>query len=68
MPDHAILSASGAHRWLNCTPSARYELEFEERTSDAAEEGSAAHALCEHKLKRKLKKRSQRPVSEWDDD
>lgn len=30
---HAVLSASGSHRWLNCTPSARLELEFENTTS-----------------------------------
>lgn len=55
---HAVLSASGSHRWLNCTPSARLELEFENTTSEAAREGTAAHALCEHKLKKFLKKRS----------
>lgn len=47
---HAVLSASGSHRWLNCTPSARLELEFENTTSEAAREGTAAHALCEHKV------------------
>lgn len=31
---HAVLSASGSHRWLNCTPSARLELEFENTTSE----------------------------------
>lgn len=41
---HAVLSASGSHRWLNCTPSARLELEFENTTSEAAREGTAAHA------------------------
>lgn len=42
---HAVLSASASHRWLNCNPSARLELEFEDRESDAAAEGTAAHAL-----------------------
>ena len=28
---HALLSASSSHRWLNCTPSARLELEFEDQ-------------------------------------
>lgn len=65
---HAILSASGSHRWLNCTPSARLELEFENTTSEAAREGTAAHALCEHKLKKFLKKRSKRPVSDYNSD
>lgn len=66
--DHAILSASGSHRWLNCTPSARLELEFENTASEAAKEGTAAHALCEHKLKKFLKKRSKRPVSDYNSD
>ena len=68
MGKHAILSASGSHRWLNCTPSARLELEFENTTSEAAREGTAAHALCEHKLKKFLKKRNKRPVSDYNSD
>ena len=66
--DHALLSASGAHRWLNCTPSARLESDESESTSAAAEQGTAAHALAEHKLRRALKQRSKRPVSAWIDD
>ncbi|MDD4291034.1 MAG: DUF2800 domain-containing protein [Clostridia bacterium] len=65
---HAVLSASSSHRWLNCNPSARLELEFEDRGTSAASEGTAAHALCEHKLKRRLKLRSDRPTSSWDSD
>lgn len=38
---HAILSPSSSHRWLNCTPSAVLELEFENTSSSAAEEGTA---------------------------
>ena len=68
MADHAVLSASGSHRWLNCTPSARLELEFENTGSEAAREGTAAHALCEHKLKRAFHMRSRRPVSDYDSD
>lgn len=68
MADHAVLSASGSYRWLNCTPSARLELEFENPGSEAAREGTAAHALCEHKLKRALHMRSRRPVSDYDSD
>lgn len=65
---HAILSASASHRWLNCTPSARLELEFEDNESEAAAEGTAAHALCEHKLKKALKMRSKKPTSQYDSD
>lgn len=68
MSNHAILSASGAHRWMNCTPSARLEREFADNSGEAAAEGSAAHALAEHKLRKALKLRSKRPVSQYDSD
>lgn len=48
---HALLSASGAHRWLVCTPSARLEEQFPDTTSDAAKEGTLAHELAELKLR-----------------
>lgn len=47
MAKHALLSASGAHRWLECTPSAQLELQFPQSASEYAEEGTAAHELCE---------------------
>ena len=65
---HAKLSASSAHRWMNCNPSANLEREFADKTSEAAAEGSAVHALCEHKLRKALKMRSVRPVSKYDSD
>ena len=68
MSDHAVLSASGSHRWLNCLPSARLELEFENSESNVAAEGTAAHALCQHKLKKALHMRSKRPVSAYNTD
>lgn len=69
MGRHALLSASSSKRWLNCTPSARLEEQFpSDNGSIYAEEGTAAHALAEHKLKRVLKRRSKRPVSDYDCD
>lgn len=65
---HAVLSASSSHRWLNCNPSARLEQEFEDRETEAAAEGTAAHALAEHKLRKALKMRSRKPVSKYDSD
>ena len=65
---HATLSASSAHRWMNCTPSARMEKQFADQSSEAAAEGTAAHALCEHKLRRALKMQSKRPTSQYDSD
>ncbi len=47
MNKHALLSASGSSRWLECPPSARLELQFPKKTSSYAEEGTAAHELCE---------------------
>lgn len=45
---HALLSASGANRWLNCTPSAKLEDENGTReTSVYAAEGTLAHELSE---------------------
>ena len=45
---HALLSASGASRWINCTPSARLEDKHGERTTSVyAEEGTLAHELSE---------------------
>lgn len=45
---HALLSASGASRWINCTPSARLEDSFGPRESSVyANEGTLAHELSE---------------------
>lgn len=49
--DHALLSASGAHRWLLCTPSAMLEEQFPDTTSEAAREGTLAHELAELKVR-----------------
>jgi len=47
--EHAVLSASGAHQWLNCPPSVRFaeSLGIEDKSSVYAEEGTKAHALAE---------------------
>jgi len=55
MAAHALLSASGTYRWLNCTPSARLTEKMEDTTSSYAEEGTLAHALGELLLKKELK-------------
>lgn len=49
--NHAVLSASGAHRWLNCPGSVMLEAQFPETTSEAAMEGTLAHELAEMKLR-----------------
>lgn len=49
---HALLSASAASRWLNCTPSAVLESKIKSKTSSYADEGTVAHALAELELKK----------------
>lgn len=50
---HALLSASGAGRWLNCTPSAKLEDKYGEKKSSVyAEEGTLAHELSELYLRK----------------
>lgn len=66
--EHALLSASSAHRWLRCPPSAKLTAGVTEAPSEAALQGTAAHALAEHKLRRALKQQSKRPVSKYEDD
>lgn len=65
---HALLSASGAHRWLACPPSACLEADLPDSSSAAAEEGTIAHELAEWKLRRALHQTpAMKPVSEWID-
>ncbi|MDP9801513.1 hypothetical protein J2S49_001589 [Arcanobacterium wilhelmae] len=66
--DHALLSASSAHRWLECPPSVLASLEVADTSSAAAEQGTAAHELAEFKLRRALHLNpTVRPVSDWHD-
>lgn len=65
---HAVLSPSASARWLSCPPSARLEEQFKDSSGEAAAEGTAAHALAEHKLNKMLKRRSCRPHSSYDSD
>lgn len=48
---HALLSASGASRWINCTPSPRLEEGFANESSSFAEEGTLAHEFAELNLR-----------------
>ncbi len=49
--EHAVLSASSAHKWLECTPSARLEEKFPNKTSDYMSEGTLAHEIAEFKVR-----------------
>lgn len=50
MTQHAYLSASSAHRWLNCTNAPKIESKFADNGSKYAQEGTRAHAVAEYTL------------------
>lgn len=50
MSEHARLSPSSSHRWLQCTPSAALERQFPATSTSFSEEGTAAHAIAEQML------------------
>lgn len=51
---HALLSASSAHRWIACPPSALLSKKFEDSSSSFAQEGTDAHTLAQYKLEKLL--------------
>lgn len=66
--EHSKFSPSAAHRILACPPSLTLEQQYPNETSVYAEEGTAAHDLAEHKLKKVLKMRSKKPTSSYHSD
>lgn len=51
---HALLSASSAHKWISCPPSALLSKKYEDASSSFAQEGTDAHTLAQYKLERLL--------------
>lgn len=45
--DHALLSASSAHRWLACPPSAVAAEKYPEQDTEFTREGTLAHEVAE---------------------
>lgn len=60
MSNHALLSPSAAHRWLNCPRAPRLEATLPAQTSEYAREGTLAHSVCEVTAKRHFKKLTKR--------
>lgn len=60
MAAHAILSASAAHRWINCPPSARLNEGMADTSSVFAAEGTLAHELGELELRYQTKEITRR--------
>lgn len=55
MGEHALLSASSAHRWMECSKAPRLEDTLKEQSSIYATEGSLAHLLSELKVSYEIK-------------
>lgn len=51
---HAFLSASAAHRWIACPPSAKLQEKYEDKGSEYAAQGTDAHTLAEWKARYQL--------------
>lgn len=59
---HALLSASSAHRWLLCPPSAKECAKLPDVSSEYARQGTDAHTLCEYKVKKALGMKVKNPT------
>jgi len=46
MSGHAVLSASGAHRWMACPGSVKLEATYPDNSNAYSREGTAAHELA----------------------
>ena len=64
MAKHAYLAASASERWLHCPPSAKLCAQEDDQGSPYAQEGSDAHALCEHLLNLALGRPSSDPTED----
>ena len=49
--EHALLSASSAHRWIECQPSAVAAEAYQNEGTDYTREGTSAHEVAEHVAK-----------------
>lgn len=65
MGNHAKFSPSKGKQILNCTASLLLEEQFPDEESPYAAEGSAGHEMAEYLIKKYLKVRTRRPVSDY---
>ena len=66
MADHALLSASSSHRWLECPPSAKLCAQHPNRASPFTLQGTDAHLLGAWKLETALGKIVRDPTPDLD--
>lgn len=63
MAKHALCSASSAHRWIECPPSARLCAQYPDERSEYAQQGTDAHALCQYYVEKALGMETVDPTS-----
>lgn len=67
MREHAFLSASSAHRWLNCTKAPVLEQTVPDTTNIYAEEGSLAHEIAELILRAEINSNDFADIAEYEE-
>ena len=66
MGEHALLSASSSHRWLECAPSAKLCAAHPGRSSPFTRQGTDAHLLAAWKLEKALGRNVRDPTADLD--
>lgn len=64
MSQHAFLSPSASHRWLNCPPSARLCAAAPDQPSPYAQQGTDAHSLCAYLVEKALGRNAKDPTED----
>ena len=64
MGKHSPCSPSSSFRWIKCTKSARINAEADDRGSPYAQQGTDAHSLCEHLVKKALGRKTRDPTED----
>lgn len=62
MSQHAFLSPSASHRWLNCPPSAKLCVAVSDQSSPYAQQGTDAHSLCAYLVEKALGRNTRDPT------
>lgn len=64
MSEHSPCSPSSSFRWTKCTRSARINAEADDKGSPYAQQGTDAHSLCKHLVKKVLGRNSRDPTAD----
>ena len=65
MNKHALYSPSSSFRWTKCAKSARINAEADDKGSPYAQQGTNAHSLCGHLVKKAPSRNSRDPTKSY---